>query len=52
MADDEGKYCYKITLKRQYGLTDSWIKRLGEPDKQVANPHYSSGPPASLYLRS
>ena len=33
-----------------YGLPDSWIARLGEPDKLVPNPHYRSRT-ASLYLR-
>lgn len=51
MDNDKNKYCYKSTLKTQYGLTDSWIKKLGEPDKNVPNLHYLSGPPASLYLR-
>jgi hypothetical protein len=51
MNNDE-KYMYKTTIKEVYGLTDSWIKRLGDPDKQVSNPHYGSGPPASLYLIS
>lgn len=50
MADErKNEYVYKSTLKGTYGLTDSWIKKLGEPDKTVPNPHYRSGPPASLY---
>jgi hypothetical protein len=35
-------YIYKSTIKETYGLTDSWIKRLGEPDRVVPNPHYRS----------
>lgn len=55
MTDDsKSKYefAYKTTLKKTYGLTDSWIKRLGEPDKVVPNPHYRNGPPSSLYRRT
>lgn len=43
---------YKSSIKESYGLTDSWIARLGPPDKTVTNPHYRSGPSASLYLRA
>jgi len=44
------EYVYKTTLKEVYGLTDNWIKRLGEPDKVVKNPHYRSKH-SYLYLR-
>ena len=44
------EYVYKTTLSKDYGLTPSLIKELGEPDKYVVNPHYRSGPEASLYL--
>ena len=47
MSDQE--FVYKSTLKERFGLTDSLIRKLGAPDKQVPNPHYRSGPPASLY---
>ena len=40
---------YKITLKKDYGLTDRLIKKLGKPNKFVKNPHYKSGPEAGLY---
>jgi hypothetical protein len=43
-------YIYKTTIKETYGLTDSWIKRMGEPDKTVPNPYYSSRK-SYLYLR-
>lgn len=43
------EYVYKVTLKAVYGLTDKLIRDLGEPDRTVPNPHYRSGPPASLY---
>ena len=47
---NEKKYCYRTTLKIVYGLTESWIKRLGEPDKVVPNPHRRSTN-SYLYLR-
>ena len=47
---EKSDYCYKTTLKDMYGLTDSWIKRLGEPDKIVPNPHRRSTK-SYLYLR-
>lgn len=46
------EYCYKSTLKQGYGLPDSWITRLGDPDKMVPNPHYKTGSISYLYLRS
>lgn len=48
----QGEYVYKSTLRDIYGLPDSWIARLGEPDKRVSNPHHRTGPQAALYLRS
>lgn len=45
-------YVYRSTLKSEYRLTDGLIKRLGPPDKEVANPHYWSGPSASLLSES
>jgi ATP-dependent RNA helicase SUPV3L1/SUV3 len=45
-------YIYKSTLKNR-GWTDKLIEKfLPKPDKQVANPHYRSGPKANLYLKS
>lgn len=44
-------YITKATIKADYGLTDSLIKKLGEPDKVVPNPHYRSSAPMQLYLR-
>jgi hypothetical protein len=41
---------YKSTLKTRFGLTDTLIKKLGEPDEFTENPHYKSGPPSQLYL--
>ena len=48
-TDDDVEMVYKSTLKNEYGFTDKYIRILGEPDKQVPNPHYRSGSPASLY---
>ena len=45
------QYITKSTLKREFKLTDSLIKLLGEPDAARSNPHYKSGPPMQLYLR-
>jgi hypothetical protein len=51
MAAKKPEYVYRSTLKKkEFGLTDSMIKKLGPPDKLVPNPHYKSGPPAQLYL--
>lgn len=44
-------YITKSTLKKDYSLTDSLIKKLGEPDKIAPNPHYRSAAPMKLYLR-
>lgn len=46
---DETRMVYKSTLKAEFGMTDRLIRMLGEPDTFVKNPHYRSGPPASLY---
>jgi hypothetical protein len=43
------RYVYKSTLSKVYGLTASMIEDIGEPDKHRDNPHYRTGPPASLY---
>src|SRR5690349_1630057 len=45
----EKQFVYKSTLSKGYGLTPAMIEELGEPDKLCDNPHWSSGPPASLY---
>src|SRR6185369_8921332 len=44
-------YITKSTVKSDYGLTDSMLKELGEPDKLAPNPHYRSSAPMQLYLR-
>jgi hypothetical protein len=50
-APTRGKeYIYKSTVRTVYGLTPAMIAELGPPDKLVDNPHYRSGPEASLYL--
>lgn len=43
------EYVYKSTLSRVYGLTPGLIEELGAPDESCDNPHYQSGPSASLY---
>jgi XPA protein C-terminus len=45
------EYITKSTVKTEYGLTDSMLKELGEPDKIAPNPHYRSSAPMQLYLR-
>ena len=49
-AEFQKEYVYKSTLRDVYGMTDSMIAELGDPDLRVKNPHYRSGPLASLYL--
>lgn len=46
----QSAHCYKTTLKTTYGLSDAWIKKLGEPDMVVPNPHYKKYN-SYLYLR-
>lgn len=41
----------KKTIKEEYKLTDSIIKKIGQPDKVTDNPHYKSASPMSLYSR-
>ena len=45
----EKPFVYKTTLSKEYGLTPSMIAELGSPDEYCKNPHYKSGPMASLY---
>jgi len=41
---------YSISgIKLKYGVTDAVIKKLGEPDKVVDNPHSKGAPPMKLY---
>jgi hypothetical protein len=47
--EDERQYVYKSTVMREYGLTPSMVEELGPPDDYCENPHYRSGPEASLY---
>lgn len=46
----EKLFVYKTTLRTVYGLTPRMIEELEPPDELCDNPHYRSGPPASLYL--
>jgi hypothetical protein len=45
----EKQFVYKSTLTSTYGLTPIMVAELGEPDKVCENPHWKSGPSASLY---
>jgi|GEM_PF-1266114 len=47
----ESTYITKSRLKDCYALSDGWLRRLGEPDFTVKNPHYSKGAPMQLYAR-
>lgn len=49
MADD---LITKSTLKKDYGLTDSMIAKIGDPDATKPNPHYRQGAPMKLYERA
>jgi hypothetical protein len=48
----EGEWIYKTTAKKRFGLTDNQIRMGIEAGlieaKQVRNPNYSSGPPATV----
>ena len=48
---DSRQYVTKSTLKKDYGFSDAWVGRIGDPDKTVPNPHYKSGPPMQLWTR-
>lgn len=45
------EYLSQSSIKSEFGLTDTQIRSLGEPDATRPNPHYRSGPPMKLYLR-
>ena len=45
------EYLSQIRIKSEFGLTDTQIRALGEPDATRPNPHYRKGPPMKLYLR-
>lgn len=42
----------KTRIKSDYGLTETLIKRIGEPDEIRPNPHYKKGAPMLLYRRA
>jgi hypothetical protein len=50
--EGENEWIYKATAKRRFGLTDNQIRLAIEAGlveaKQMRNPHYSSGPPATV----
>ena len=41
----------KTQLKEKYLLSDGWIKRIGEPDRLLDNPHYRNAASIKLYSR-
>ncbi|MBH8566708.1 hypothetical protein I8748_31930 [Nostoc sp. CENA67] len=41
----------KTQLKEKYLLSDGWIKKIGEPDKLLDNPHYRNASRIKLYSR-
>lgn len=51
MEKIKSELIYTATIKRLYKLPESWIKRLGNPDEYVTNPHYRTGPKAQLFSR-
>jgi hypothetical protein len=48
-GEGEGTYITKTALKQKYLLSDSWIKKLGKPDKLFKNPRGKH--PIQLYHR-
>ena len=48
----QDRFITKSSLKQKYLLSDGWIKRIGEPDRYVENPHYKSGAPMQLFSSS
>ena len=44
-------YLSQSRVKSEFGLTDTQIRSLGEPDATRPNPHYRKGPLMKLYLR-
>jgi hypothetical protein len=49
-TNDTSQYVYKKALKLTYGLSDTWIARIGPPDLEIPNPH-AIGKKAYLYRR-
>lgn len=41
----------KVTLRSRYLLSEGWIRRLGEPDRRVLNPHHEGFNEMCLYSR-
>jgi hypothetical protein len=46
------EYLSQSRIKSEFGLTDTQIRSLGEPDTTRPNPHYRKGPPMKLYLQN
>lgn len=45
------EYLTSSRIKSEFGLTDTQIRSLGEPDATRQNAYYRSAPPMKLYLR-
>lgn len=45
------QYLTKTTLRSTYLLSQGWIKRLGEPDKVLENPHHHKWSDMQLYSK-
>ncbi len=45
-------YITKGRLKSEYHLSDGWLKKLGEPDLYMDNPHFSRSKMMKLYKKS
>lgn len=46
---DSLNYITKTRLKSEYSLSDGWLKKIGEPDLLMKNPHYKKGSLMQLY---
>ena len=52
IEEKKHEFCYKTTARAMLGLSPTKFKKLGlEPDREVPNPHYRSGPPSYLFRR-
>lgn len=48
----ENKFITKSSLKQNYLLSEGWIKRIGEPDRLVPNPHLRNAAPMQWFSSS
>lgn len=45
----QDRYITKSSLKQNYLLSEGWIKRIGEPDRYVTNPHSRKAAPMQWF---